>query len=322
MGKAEEERNQNQYVVAKRLVQNEAINKRELRAIANGLFPSLLPVYVEYEKSNVLLKSSIKGMLPLNIYFSGIVHKKMFLEVIYNIVRIAKHCEVNLMNMNNMMLELDCIFLDPGTKAVKCIFWPIVNNHNPVFPSEFFKDIPFQLVFNKHEDHHYVSTYLQYFNEHTSFSIHHFEKFILELMGRSGREEHRMGQVEQRNSLETTVLDEEDLSGTTVIGVDLQKEPSFPYLIRESNQERILVNKPSFRIGKERRYCDYFIANNQTVSRSHADIITRGDRYYIIDNNSTNKTFVDQRVIPVLKEIEIFSGTKIRLADEDFVFYI
>ena len=54
----------------------------------------------------------------------------------------------------------------------------------------------------------------------------------------------------------------------------------------------------------------------------HADIITHDGRYYIVDKNSTNKTFVDGKVIPPDTETEIFQGTKIRLADEDFTFVI
>ena len=98
--------------------------------------------------------------------------------------------------------------------------------------------------------------------------------------------------------------------------------PNYPYLIRCKNDEKIMVNKPTFRIGKEKKYCDYFVVNNNAVSRSHADIITKGKRYYIIDLNSTNKTYVDGRAIAIEKEIEIFNETKLRLANEDFVFYI
>ena len=119
----------------------------------------------------------------------------------------------------------------------------------------------------------------------------------------------------------TTVLGA-DPGGTTVLGYEDPGTPSFPYLVREKSQEKILVNKPSFRIGKERKYCDYFVSDNNAVSRSHADIITREQRYYIIDLNSTNTTYVDGLAIPVQKEVEIFSGTKLRLANEDFVFCI
>ena len=110
--------------------------------------------------------------------------------------------------------------------------------------------------------------------------------------------------------------------GTTVLGMTELNLPQYPYLVRSKNEEKILIDKPSFRIGKERKYCDYFVMDNGAVSRSHADIITREKRYYIIDLNSTNRTYVDGRVIPIETEIEIFSGAKLRLADEDFMFYI
>ena len=119
----------------------------------------------------------------------------------------------------------------------------------------------------------------------------------------------------------TTVLGA-DPGGTTVLGAEELDEPNYPYLIRTKNDEKIMVNKPSFRIGKEKKYSDYFVFDNNAVSRSHADIITREKRYYIIDLNSTNKTYVDGRAIAIEKEVEIFNGTKLRLANEDFVFYI
>ncbi len=119
----------------------------------------------------------------------------------------------------------------------------------------------------------------------------------------------------------TTVLGA-DPGGTTVLGSEELDTPNFPYLIRNKNSEKIMVDKPTFRIGKERKYSDYFVSDNNAVSRSHADITTREKRYYIIDLNSTNKTYVDGRAIAIEKEVEIFNGTKLRLANEDFVFYI
>jgi len=119
----------------------------------------------------------------------------------------------------------------------------------------------------------------------------------------------------------TTVLGA-DPGGTTVLGSEELDAPVYPYLIRNKNEEKIPVDKPVFRIGKEKQYSDYFVSDNNAVSRSHADIITRNGRYYIKDLNSTNKTYVDGKAIPIEKEVEIFSRTKLRLANEDFVFYI
>lgn len=119
----------------------------------------------------------------------------------------------------------------------------------------------------------------------------------------------------------TTVLGA-DPGGTTVLGSEELEDPVYPYLFREKTEEKIFVDKPSFRIGAERKYVDYWVNDNSTVSRSHADILTREKRYFIIDLNSTNKTYVDGRAIPVEKEIELFDGTRIRLSNEEFVFHI
>ena len=118
----------------------------------------------------------------------------------------------------------------------------------------------------------------------------------------------------------TTVLN--DSIETTVLGYDEPQEPTYPTFTRVRTQESVSIDKQIFRIGTEKKYCDLFIKDNNYISRAHADIITRNGRYYIVDRNSTNKTFVDGKVIPREREVEIFSGTQIRLANEDFIFSI
>lgn len=131
--------------------------------------------------------------------------------------------------------------------------------------------------------------------------------------------------VPEPQSDETTLLKSESTSlltdedGTTLLS---QEQKSYPYLIRLNTFDRRDVDKPVFRIGKERSYVDYFVQNNSAVSRLHADIITRESRYYIKDNNSTNRTFVNGVAIPTEQEVEIFDGDEIVLANEPFEFHI
>jgi pSer/pThr/pTyr-binding forkhead associated (FHA) protein len=121
---------------------------------------------------------------------------------------------------------------------------------------------------------------------------------------------------------ETTVLGGGPAIGeTSVLGMETYVEVK-PYLIRLKNNERIMLNKPVFRIGKEKSYADYFIGDNTAVSRSHASIISRGSEYFIMDTNSTNHTYVSGQIIPSNVEIQIVSGTRIQLANEDFEFRI
>ena len=116
---------------------------------------------------------------------------------------------------------------------------------------------------------------------------------------------------------ETGQFADDDATGL----LDETSQVRFPTLFRVLTNETIQINKPVFRIGKEKSFVDYFVSNNIAVSRSHADIITRGQRYYVIDLNSKNKTYINGQPLPIQQECEIFNGNQLRLANEEFVFY-
>ena len=94
----------------------------------------------------------------------------------------------------------------------------------------------------------------------------------------------------------------------------------YPELYRTQTGETIQINKPVFRIGKERSYVDYFVTNNNAVSRSHADIISRETGYFIIDLNSKNRTYINNQAIVPQTETAIKDGDLLRLGNEEFVF--
>ncbi len=118
---------------------------------------------------------------------------------------------------------------------------------------------------------------------------------------------------------ETTVLSPTMGGETTVLGEPMMMGP---VLTRVKTGEKISVNKPVFRIGKEKSYVDYFIADNTAISRSHANIHTENGEYFIEDTNSTNHTYVNGSLITSNQKVKIANGDKIRLANEDFTFSI
>lgn len=91
-------------------------------------------------------------------------------------------------------------------------------------------------------------------------------------------------------------------------------------LIRLKNSEEIPLTKAVFRIGKERTYVDYCIADNNAVSRAHAVISNRDGDYYVEDTNSKNHTYVNNLMIQPGVEVKLEHGTKLRFANEEFEF--
>lgn len=93
-----------------------------------------------------------------------------------------------------------------------------------------------------------------------------------------------------------------------------------PYLIRVNTDERIMITKATFKVGKASMGVDYTVKGNGAVSRIHAIITNKDDVYYIKDNKSTNHTFVNGKIIEEGDNELLTHDCKIVLGDEEFVF--
>ncbi|MGN0155523.1 MAG: FHA domain-containing protein, partial [Lachnospiraceae bacterium] len=93
-----------------------------------------------------------------------------------------------------------------------------------------------------------------------------------------------------------------------------------PYLIRVNTDERIMVTKQNFKIGKASMGVDYTVKGNGAVSRVHAIITNKDGVYYIKDNKSTNHTFVNGKTVQDGESELLTHDSKIVLGDEEFVF--
>lgn len=126
------------------------------------------------------------------------------------------------------------------------------------------------------------------------------------------------------NYTDTVLLDDEgtvlldDNEGTILLNENI----TIAALTRKRTGERTIIDKNIFHIGSSKNLVDYIVTENRAVSRTHADIITKGNKYYIYDEKSTNGTFINGSLIEKKKEYEIHSGDTIKLADEEFIFEI
>ncbi|MBR2589502.1 MAG: trypsin-like peptidase domain-containing protein [Clostridia bacterium] len=118
----------------------------------------------------------------------------------------------------------------------------------------------------------------------------------------------------------TTVLsaNASDPNATTV----LSGAGSTAYLLRLSNNEKINITKPYFKLGKDASRVDYCVTGNPAISRFHASIVSKNGQFFIVDNSTTNHTYVNDSMIPANVETQISNGAKIKLADERFEFKI
>lgn len=93
-----------------------------------------------------------------------------------------------------------------------------------------------------------------------------------------------------------------------------------PYLVRVNTDERIMITKQTFKIGKASMGVDYTVKGNSAVSRVHAIITSKDGIYYIKDNKSTNHTFVNGKALDDGENELLTHDSKIVLGDEEFIF--
>ena len=145
-------------------------------------------------------------------------------------------------------------------------------------------------------------------------------------------------QEEERAAEEAAELEEERLAAEEAQRLALEEEEAAknpgatgllkgasvpkanPYLVRVNTNERIMITKQTFKIGKASMGVDYTVKGNGAVSRIHAVITCRGDDYFIKDNKSTNHTYVNGKIVEEGDDKMLANGSKIMLGDEEFIF--
>ena len=335
-----------QTIITNKLTDGEQINSHMLKAIAGGCIEGLIPVSEYSGFGGTRLECCVNGKALLTEKYRGIVPKKVFLSAVLDIIGIIKRCEnYDSKAYDNFYLTADSVFIDDA-KKISLVYWPLLSNSNICPVTGFLGELPVLFTLDPNEDKGYIDRYMSFFSGREPFDIDRFEAAV-KAESAGGNEAQQTTLLQQDSSTSTGLLrfggsaDVEN-SGTSVLLEDgagyrqrdfseydtatvvLSNESgamSHRYLVRLKSGERIGITSESFLIGKDMRYCNYTVTDNSAVSRKHAKIIREDDCDYVVDLNSTNKTYVNGQQIPVERQVQIFSGARLRFANEEFIFY-
>ena len=311
--------------------------------------------------------------------------KREFLFILEQIVVAVQKLQANGVGLNNLVMDLQHVYMNEVTKEIQFIYIPTVNGLQNLNLVEFIESIAYSVKPADNKDNDFVARFIYFFKAMTPFNINKVESFVAkedrsvintikkQNAGQSGfmtdkpqhYYDHYAGNEKSGDDDPTGLLVEDDdptgllvddgddptgllvdddeptgllnavdddeatgllSSGTedeaTGLLIENDANIQFPTLFRVLTEETISINKPVFRLGKERSYVDYFVTNNIAVSRSHADIITRGNRYFVKDLNSKNRTYINNQELPIYAEVEIHDGDRLKLGNEEFIFSV
>ena len=282
-------------------------------------------------------KDSVIYMCPANINLTDRLKKAIskydFFFMMEQIVIMVQDVYNNGLNVNSVRFNMDDVYINEMTKEMYFIYFPIVGGQESADIGGFIENIIYTMTPVINEDTNYISRFMYYVRSFHGFNGNAIEKYISReeravvnvlknkavTMQQQTMQQQIMQQVMQGSMDGTTVLSDDGISVQQI----QQMQPvnyHFASLTRQVTGEKIELGKPSFVLGKNPEKSDYAVADNTNISRVHAVITTRNGRYYVMDQNSTNGTFINGRIIKAGQETEILPGDCLMLANEEFIF--
>lgn len=126
---------------------------------------------------------------------------------------------------------------------------------------------------------------------------------------------------EKRLDFGRTIISQPDDEVTVVEGCAENAGQHIFYILRRSNGQKMYLEQDITKIGRESAYVDFYIGDNLQIGRSHAEIIRRGENFFIKDNNSKNHTYVNGRIVVGEELVQLKAGDTITLANEIFEYH-
>ena len=382
-----------QLIVKAKASFGETIDEKELDRFSR--------VYLRgFHKPKLAKKNLIEytGPVGISLYerLKKPVSKRDFLFILEQIVVAVQKLQANNMGINNMVMNLQYVFINEVTKEVQFIYIPTVDGMQNLNLIEFIEAVAYSVKPADEKDNEFVSRFIYFFKAMKPFDINKVEAFVAkedrsvvntikkqnagqsgfmtnkpqhyydhydekktsdddeptgllsgsddddptgllvedddptgllhedgdDATGLLGDDDEATGPLNNGDDEATGLLSGEDEDEATGLLVENNANVRFPTLFRILTEETISVNKPVFLFVKERSYVDYFVTNNIAVSRSHADIITRGNKYFVKDLNSKNRTYINNHELPIHMEVEIHDGDRLKLGNEEFIFNV
>ena len=303
-----------------------------------------------------------KNLKTINEYLSEIYITKVefivLAETIYNSIEECKKNDI--LKENNIMLNGDSIYINPVDEKIYLIYIPLNESiTNDIFDDlettmkkllinkikvrdgdrDFRQEILEKMknkelevlertkirTHKKEEDkikpfkEDYTPIYEKSVDYEDSYkSKKGFKKILKEMFGFIKLEDIKDDILNNIDNVKNRLLDDDFDSDDTVILND-----KIGYLVEHNKtyKKRIEIDKDEFIIGRFKEVVDYNIVN-KTVGKIHSKIIKRGNKFYLIDLDSKNGTYINSSKLKPNIPCEIKVGSVIVFSNAKYTFEI
>lgn len=294
-------------IVTHKIEKYEQISLMVQDIISNNEIEALLPVQFSNTLTGKKIRFVVQNYVDLRTFLKSEIGFDTFCDVILQIVETMKACESHGIKNENLELNCDLAFYDYSKKQVRLIYWPLISMSEEVKIPAFFLELG-SIYKSRTEDKEYRLKYLEFLSSRAKFELPAFQQFVTDLLKTwNKKQKDQKERKSYQKNIHENILPTMDLRTAT--------------LKRMTDQTVIYVTHYPFCVGRKSEVCDYAIENNPFLSKRHMTILLKRNQTYIRDNGSANGTYVNGvRIVPNV-EVELPSGSKIRVGNEELIFY-
>lgn len=275
------------------------INTKELELFNSNFSGNNASCQVSNLDGSSMLSYTVPATLSLEQFLRKKLYRGEVFAILSNMLDQLLFFDSNGMPLKKVLLNPKYMYVELYNLYVQIIYMPVDKHFLDVDIKIFIKNVISRIRFADMKCASYIDSLLSYLDNEITFSLKTFYDFVL--------------------SFEDKKIIENSSNKRLSDSVQLRHNQEYPYLIRLSTNEIISIDRPFFDIGKSND-SHYRLVNNPKISRKHCTLKLSDDDCYLMDNGSTNHTFINGELIKPGYDILLNNNDYIQMADEEFKF--
>ncbi len=274
----------------------------------------------EFENDKVFtLFYAYESYITLKSLLGQTIKKNNVLALIKSLTQSYIEAEEEGLNTKNILLGVNSIFCHPETAQAACVYVPVVDG---VLPERslrmFLKELVVNIIYSDEEEMTWLGDLIRYINKNRQLNYKEFLTF-LETLDEKNKSSEKVDRFDT-DEIEDLKHILNPLPEKEIIVEGCEPEVK-AYLHRRSDRSVYVLGKNDMHIGKAPSN-EIFIKDNPVISRVHAIIRFVDGNFVILDNGSTNHTFVNGFVLQPNQIKVLAANDRILLGNEEFIFKI
>ncbi len=263
---------------------------------------------LDYKKEGSFLYYDCERLVSVSEYLTEERKKEQILKLILNIADTAEGIRKYMIPADRLVLETNWVFLDPEDEWVYLVCVPYENIARKGSLEQLYQGIVCQAIPEKEKTAHYLERLKDWTKDGKPYDYQVVSAVVKECSA-------MMEEDVKQEDLTREELPETDYG--TVVWNNVRG-----MLTRTRNAQQFMLDKLEMTIGKDYQNVALYIADNPTISRSHAVIRNLNNQYVISDLKSTNHTYVNGMLLAPGDEVTLKNGDIVRLSNEEFLFQL